>query len=215
MFFLIFYSFTSVVTAEGSNAPLIDSISRVPLPPKYQSAAQYDSVQNTLAEKDRDNWFARRLIRNFIQRTNRYSGRADMIFGSLLNEFIHSFPYLLFVALPVSAFFLKLLYVRNPNNLYAGHAIYLVYLYVFTFLMLMLYFGLDRLRDSFNLGWLGYIQFVVVAYLGIYTLIAMKRYYGERWGKTIVKFAVWNFLAFITMIVLFVIFLLLTLFRAK
>jgi hypothetical protein len=79
--------------------------------------------------------------------------------------------------------------------------------------MLLFFFGIDRLSDVFNAGWMGFLQFAIVLYIGIYTLIAMKKYYGERWRTTIVKFVVWNVLAFITMIVLFAIFFFLTLLR--
>jgi hypothetical protein len=223
VFFIIFYSITSAVTVNNSPG-VVDSVAnqvaartfgslRQAPGNIYRTVAQYDSVQASLDVKNRDNWLKRRIVVSFIQGKNKYAGRTDMLFTSLLNNFIHSFPYLLFIALPVSALFLELLYFRNANNFYAGHAIFLVYLYVFTFLMLTFFFALDRLRDTFNMGWLGYIQFAILAYIGIYTLIAMKNYYGERWRTTIVKFAVWNFLAFITMIALFFIFFLLTLIR--
>jgi len=224
VFFFLLYSFTSDLAVNDSPVN-IDSLSgrlaraprdttvRILFPDKYRTVAQYDSTQKTLAAKDRDNWLKRMIMVSSIKKNNKYSGRPDMMFSSLFNKFIHSFPYLLFVALPVSAFFLELLYVRNRNSLYAGHAIFLVYLYVFTYMMLIVYYALDRLRDAFNLSWLGYLQTAVIGYIGIYSLIAMKRYYGERWRTTIVKFAVWNFLAFITIIALFVVFLLLTLIR--
>ena len=90
---------------------------------------------------------------------------------------------------------------------------FLVYLYVFTFLMLLIYFGLNGLQSSYGLPWIGYIKFALLVYTGVYSLLAMKNYYAERWGMTIFKFTLFNILAFITILILFVIFLVLSLFK--
>jgi hypothetical protein len=84
-------------------------------------------------------------------------------------------------------------------------------LYIFTFLSLLVYFGLDKIESSFNLGWIGWLKFALFVYIGLYTLLAFKRYYAQGWGKTLFKFIVWNILAFITIVILFVIFFLISL----
>ena len=177
----------------------------------YKTLAEYDSVQKTLAQDKRDNWITRKITQRNIERNNKYAGRTDMIKSSMINNFLHSFPYLLFVSLPLSALFLQLLYFRNKNNIYAGHTIFLIYLYVFTFLAMLAFFGLESLKSKFHSGWIGFAEFALFTYLGIYTLVAMKKYYAEGWGFTIFKFIVFNILAFISILILFVVFLLLSL----
>ena len=177
----------------------------------YKSVAEYDSAQKTLPVQDRDNWLVRQFTKSNIERVRKYGGQRDSMINSIIDTFYHRFPYLLFVSLPLSAFFLQILYFRNRNNVYSGHAIFLVYLYIFTFLSLLVYFGLDKIESSFNLGWIGWLKFALFVYIGLYTLFAFKRYYAQGWGKTLFKFIVWNILAFITIVILFVIFFLISL----
>jgi hypothetical protein len=225
-FFLVFYSLspTGTVNADSAAADSVvtnqlgvnslDSVIRMESTQRtYTTVAEYDSIQKSLPTDDRDSWLTRKFNRASIERSNRYPGRADIMYSSLFNNFIHTFPYLLFVCLPISALYLKLLYVRNKNNLYAGHAIFLVYLYVFTFLMLLLFFATDKIQDTLNIAWLSFIQFAILVFIAVYALIAMKAYYAERWRTTIVKFVLWNILAFVTILALFVLFFLLTLLR--
>jgi len=229
VFFIIFYSISSPeINPDGntnSTEFTIGSASDIVLTPldtiiavnerekPYRSVAEYDSVQRTLSADKRDGWIIRKMTHRNIERRNKYGGRNEMMVTGIFNNFIHSFPYLLFVSLPVSAFFLQLLYFRNRNNIYAGHTIFLIYLYVFTFLILLVYFGLESLQSAFNWNWVGYIEFALFAYLFIYSLVAMKIYYAEGWGRTIFKFIVFNILAFISILILFVLFFLLSLFK--
>lgn len=179
----------------------------------YQTVAEYDSVQKTLPSEKRDGWLSRKMVRSNIERRNTYSGRGDVMTRSVMNNFLHSFPYLLFVSLPISAFFLHLLYIRNRSQLYSGHAIFLVYLYIFGFICLLISFGFDKLNATFHTGWIGYLKFALFLYMGVYTLIAFKTYYAQGWGRTLLKFIAWNILAFITIIALFVIFFLFSLLK--
>lgn len=179
----------------------------------YTSMAQYDSAQRTLPAEKRDGWFVRKLTERNIERMSKYAGRNDMMFSGIMNNFIHSFPYLLFVSLPVCALFLQLLFITNKNNIYAGHTIFLVYLYVFTFLILLAYFGLESLQSAYHIRGVRFVEFLLFTYLGVYSLVAMKNYYGEGWGSTVFKFIVYTVLAFISILALFVIFFLLSLFK--
>ena len=133
--------------------------------------------------------------------------------SGVINNFIHTFPYLLFVSLPICALFLQLLFITNRNNVYAGHVIFLVYLYVFTFIILLLFFGLERLQSVYHIRGIGFLEFLLFTYLGVYSLIAMKRYYAEKWGSTILKYIAYNILAFVCIIALFVVFIVLSLFK--
>lgn len=228
IFFIIFYSTTSPETFSvkatgksqvGIGIPdnyVIDPIDTIFVGSRrekpYESIAEYDSVQKSLSQDMRDNWITRKITQRNIERRIKYADRPEMMKNSIMNNFLHSFPYLLFVSLPLSALFLQLLYFNNKNNIYSGHTIFLIYLYVFTFLTMLIYYGLESLQSSFNLKWVGVIEFALFAYLGIYTLIAMKVYYAQGWGLTIFKFIVFNILAFISIMILFVVFFLFSLF---
>ncbi|MBL7700209.1 MAG: DUF3667 domain-containing protein [Chitinophagaceae bacterium] len=174
----------------------------------YKSVAEYDSVQKTLPADKRDGWLGSKLTRSLIARSNKYGGKPAGIRDSIIDDFTHNLPYLLFVSLPIFALFLQVLYLKNKNNLYAGNAIFLVYLYVFVFLVLLLHIFFGYLKTAFHQGWLEWFRLVLLLYIVYYSVKAMKRYYGQGRAVTILKYVVFNILAFATVSFLFVIFLL-------
>ena len=208
VFFLIFYSWSAPHSAGGTSPfnPLDTIVEITNRERPFKTVAEYDSVQQTLPQNKRDGWLGSKIMRRNIERNQKYGGRGDMIVDSLVNNFLHTFPYLLFVSLPIMAFFLQLLYFRNRNNVYSGHAIFLVYLYIFSFLVMLAYFGLVKLRSLVHSGWISWLTFALFLYMGVYTLIAFKNFYGQRWGRTIFKFIIWNILALVTVLLLFAIF---------
>lgn len=180
---------------------------------KYATIAQYDSVQKTLSADERDNWIERRAKHREIELNNRYNGDQKAMLKDLLDKFAHSFPYLLFVSLPLYAFYLKLLYWRRKQFLYVTHGIFLIYLYIFTFIDLLVYFGLVKLRDSLHWDWIGWLEAAVLIAGVYYAYKAMRKFYGQGRGKTFLKFWILNFCAFWSIIFLFTAFFLFALFK--
>jgi hypothetical protein len=224
VFFIIFYSVVSPAIYDSDSeveysvawgAPQyvnpIDTF--IAVSKTYGTVAEYDSAQQKLPVSDRDGWLTRKLRERNIERVSKYYGKKDVLVGGMVNNFIHTFPYLLFVSLPVSALFLQLLFITNKNNIYVGHVMFLLYLYVFTFLILLVFFGLERLQSAYHIKGIGFFEFLLFAYLGVYSLIAMKKYYAEGWGSTVLKFAIYNILAFISILALFVVFIVLSLLK--
>lgn len=179
----------------------------------FTSKATYDSVQQAKPEGERDGWLIRKINYRFIELNKRYEGQEKQFLRDLFDKFLHTFPYLLFVSLPLYALFLKLLYVRRKQFYYVDHGIFLVHLYIFTFIVLLILFGLYKLNDITNWGWIGWLQGALMLYGLIYTVKAMRNFYGQGWTKTIIKFLLLNFLAFISLIFLFSLFFILTVFR--
>ncbi len=174
----------------------------------YSSVKEYDSVQSSLPKNKRDAGITKAITRKSVELNEKYKGDQNKVAVEVINKFLHSFPYLLFVSLPLYALFLKLLYVRRRKEYYfADHAVFLVHLYIFTFLFLLFYFGLDKLADKTHWRAIGIVQVILILTGLFYTLKAMKNFYKQRWGKTILKFIIFNILCFISLIVLFVVFL--------
>lgn len=181
---------------------------------KYQTHEAYDSAQQLLPADQRDGWWERRFTHRNIDIHKKYPDRNT--FGkALISKFIHSFPYLLFVSLPLYALFLKLLYIRRKEFYYVNHVLFMIHLYIFTFLLLLVILGLDQLREAVNIGWLGigWIEFILFLYGIYYTYKAMKNFYGQGFFKTFLKFMALNILATISIFLLFGLFFLLTVFR--
>jgi hypothetical protein len=93
------------------------------------------------------------------------------------------------------------------------HGIFLIHLYIFTFIVLVILFGLYKLNEIAGWGWVGYVQAALMIYGVFYTVKAMRNFYGQGWGRTILKFLLLNFLALLSLIFCFRYFLALSVFR--
>lgn len=179
----------------------------------YNTVNEYDSIQSILPEKEKDGWFMKLIYRKVIGINVQYKGNESKLLTDVVNKFLHSIPYLLFVSLPLYAFFLKLLYIRRKQFYFADHAVFLIHLYVFTFLFMLLFFCIDKLEDNIAWGWFGWIKTILILTGLFYTLKAMKNFYLQRWGKTITKFILFNFLCLITAVFLFGVFFIFSFFQ--
>jgi hypothetical protein len=181
---------------------------------QYKSLKEYDSTQRALPEARRDNWFERLAKHREIQLNERYHGDQKAMMKDLLVKFTHSFPYLLFISLPLYAWYLRLLYRRQKRQFpYVTHGIFLIYLYIFTFIDLLVYFGLNKIHTSLDWQWIGFIEAAVLLYGVYYAYKAMRKFYGQGRGKTFLKFFILNFLAFWSIIILFSAFFLFAVFK--
>ncbi len=179
----------------------------------YATQREYDSAQASKPEANRDGWWERQTTLRTIQINNRYKGRESEFLRDLLDKFFHTFPYLLFVSLPLYALFLKLLYVRKKNFYYVDHVIFLIHLYIFTFIFLIAFFGFIELKEHWDSSVIDIIQTLMVIGGIYYTYRAMKNFYQQRGAKTVVKFILLNLLALMSMTFLFVFFFVITVYR--
>ena len=180
---------------------------------EYNTIAEYDSAQRALPEDQRDNWLKRKIEIRRIGLNNRYKEDRQQFWKDILTKFVHTFPYLLFVSLPLYALFLKLLYIRRKKYYYVDHGMFLVYLYIFTFIWILAFIGIDELAEA--LGWSSVFDWVSVAmfFWGIYyAWRAMHKFYQQGKFKTFVKFMLFNLMTLVAIILLFVLFFLLTVF---
>ena len=180
---------------------------------QYRSVEAYDSVQTTLTKDKQDNWLERNVTRRGIAINLKYEGDQTKIAAALWDKFMHSFPYILFISLPLYALFLKLLYVRRKQFFFADHGVFLIHLYIFTFLLMLFYFSLDELNSIVHWKLIDIIMVLLLLTGIFYTLKAMRNFYQQGWGKTILKFILFNILCIITATVLFVLFLFLSFYQ--
>jgi hypothetical protein len=132
----------------------------------------------------------------------------------VVEKLFHTFPYMLFLSLPLYALYLRLLYIRRRKQFfYVDHVIFLIHLYIFTFIILLVYSGLLELGTVTGGWWLGLLEAAVIIYGIYYAFRAMQKFYGQGKGKTFLKFILFNFLCFISIIILFSLFFVLTIFR--
>jgi Type IV secretory pathway, VirB6 components len=122
------------------------------------------------------------------------------------NKLTHSLSKGYFISLPVFAFFLWLLYIRRKRTYYyVSHAIFAIHFYSVVFIFLLPWIGAFYLPESL---FSNIVLMIIPLALPIYLFIAMQRFYGQVWYKTLIKYlllmiAMTLALAIITAILLF------------
>jgi hypothetical protein len=153
----------------------------------YKTMAEYDSVQLTKAPADRDGWFTRKMQMRNIELAERYKGTKDKFVDDFTQMFKDNFSKVLFWLLPFFALVLKLLYIRR-DFYYSEHLVLTIYYYNFFYLAgsVIMLLGL--------IPGIGFVGTALGFWIYFYLLFAMKRMYGQSWGRTIAKFALFSFL---------------------
>jgi len=179
----------------------------------YSNVEQYDSAQRTLPAAERDGWFKRLMNRRFLYLKDRYQHNSSQLFKDLFDKFEHSFPALLFVSLPLYALYLKLLYARRKQYYYVDHGIFLIHLYIFSFLFLLVYFALDKLKRVYHINYIEWVELLFFLYGIFYAYKSMRNFYRQGRAKTILKFVLLNIMATVTIVFLFAVFFSISVFR--
>lgn len=180
-------------------------------PQKFSTVREYDSLQKTLPAKEKDKWIKRSIERRKLSLQEKYGRDTRLIINKLFDKFMHSFPQMLFVSLPLMALLLQLLYVRRRKTFYyVDHIIYSVHLYCAMFIFIFILMCLSRMADWRYMSWLSYVVIGVFLYLFWYIYKSMRNFYKQSRTKTIFKFLLLLFISFFVMTFLFLVFLILS-----
>lgn len=179
----------------------------------YKSLAEYDSAQNSLPADKRDNWFERRTLRKVISINNKYAGNVNQGVRTFLDAFLHRIPYVLFISLPFFALILKLLYIRRKNFYYSDHAVFTLYHYIFSFIILLVFVLSNSLLDWTGWEIFGWLMGVLVIVWFFYLYKSVRSFYGQNRARTIGKFLLLIILGFVTIFLLFLILIFFSIFQ--
>lgn len=148
---------------------------------QYSTIAEYDSIQATLPESERDGWFFRKIQHRSLQLNQKFKNNKRQFVSDFGESFASNTPKVLFFLLPVFALLLKLLYIRR-DFFYSEHLVLSIYFYNFFFAAGIITM-LIELIPIFD-----WLSLIIIFVIGIYFLIAMKSVYQQGWAKTIAKF---------------------------
>jgi Protein of unknown function (DUF3667) len=179
----------------------------------YANRREYDSIQQTLTDAEKDGWIRRRVQYQNLKMQEEYRNDPRSGTNKLMEVFLHKLPYLLFVSLPLFALILKLLYIRRKNFYYADHGIFSIYHYIFSFMLLLIVFASDKLSNLTGIGVFDFLTGIVFLSGGVYLYMSMKKFYGQGHGKTFLKFLLLNICGLLIMFLLFIIFLIFSVFQ--
>ena len=110
---------------------------------------------------------------------------------AFLQRAIGNLPITMFFLLPVFAMILAICYFRR-KRFFVEHLVFGMHIHTFAFLML----AAALLVPGETTG--NWVKLFLIVVPPLYVLIAMRRFYGEGWGRTLVKgFVVWNLYSFV------------------
>lgn len=180
---------------------------------EYTSLAVYDSIQANRSANQRDGWFKRMINRKLVGL--HYQARLQGVDPAkkLLDKFLHTFPQLLFISLPLTSLILSLLYVRRGQFYYVHHLIFTVYLYIFSFVLSLMLFGINAFSHAMDWSWLGWGVGIGSLIPWVYQYKAMRRFYGQSVWKTGLKFALYNLITLVVILILFALFFFISIFQ--
>jgi hypothetical protein len=177
----------------------------------YRSIAAYDSALRS--GKAKHNWFTRQLIYKGIQINEKYKNNAGGAVSAFINILLHSLPQMFFISLPIFALLLKLLYRRRKEYYYVNHGIFSIHFYIFIFIAMLIMFGLGALNAKLDWALITIIETVLGFGMLFYLYKAMRKFYRQRRAKTFFKFLILCFLLFITITLLFLVFIFYSLYK--
>ena len=178
---------------------------------KYDSVSQYDSIQNALADSKKDGWFSRKMIRKSVTIKERYGTDDGRLLSDVVIKFIHTFPQIFFVSLPLFAFLLFLFFKRQNGNYYVEHLIFSIHLYCALFILLFIQGLLGEFEGVSWLSWVEYIEWILLLYLVWYFYKALRTFYQQGMAKTILKLCLFVFVSSFLMVFLFIFFFMVSL----
>lgn len=173
-----------------------------------ETVAAYDSAQAKLPAAKRDGWFGRMVNRKVIEVAAKYNEDEDGFKKEVTENFFHSIPKMMFISVPLVALIMQLLYIRRRKQYYyVNHVIFIVYLYIETFISLLVYYGLEGLYTSTAFAPFHWLAILVMAYILLYCIVAMHKFYNQGYIKSFFKYLILLFVCSILSALLMVIFI--------
>ena len=179
----------------------------------YKSIEAYETAQKKLSMTNRDNWFVSKLAKQQIHLNQKYKGDKFEVGKAIIEQFQHYFSRILYISLPIFAFFVWILYRRNKEHFFVDHLIFSIHLYCAFFIILFFVKIIDDIYEYIMHKPFTILDVSVAFVLFFYLYKSLRNHFHQSRSKTIVKFLILNTLTLILMGVLMVTFLLLSLFN--
>ena len=174
----------------------------------YESVEQLDSIQKHAPESEKlsdfNYWMNRKI--QIVKKNNTQSE----IIEKFISSFTHNLPKVLFVFMPIFAFFLWLFHSKK-RWYYFDHGIFTLHYFSFLLLLFLLLFLINKGLSPFAaLGIVSFIQIVIniigTVWMIYYFFPAHHRFYGETRLISFIKSSLLFFINFILIIIILSIF---------
>jgi len=162
---------------------------------RYNSIQEYDSVQRTLPESEKNKGFLNWLIRTNIHLKEKYGSRRQVV---VEENYQHSIPKLMFIMLPVFALFIYWLHSKKKYY-YVQHVIFSIHFHSFTFFLFLIVALLKLILPvSISQDILSLVSWILAF---VYLVIALRIVYKQSVGLSFIKSIAIALLYFITLII--------------
>jgi len=158
--------------------------------------------QSKLPLEKRDTEFEQKLIKQVYNSGKQYTNPATL-FEDLLETMLHKMSTLLFIALPLLAFLLQLVFIRRKGFYYMHHGIFVLHMATSLFLILFVSEILNLLSLATHISLISAFGVWIIYAWIIYYFMSFKRFYQLNWKKAVVYFMGVAFLQNLLMMVIF------------
>lgn len=169
-----------------------------------ETLAQYDSVQNSLSPAKKKGYIPNKFKRQILYLNDKYDGDFDKVNTVLLDNFLHAIPSLLFVALPLFAFVLFLLYLRSKKYFYSDHLLYTLHIYCAFFILILVSLFLSAAIGYVNKPASEWVSIIVALILIYYWYKSIRHFYGQSITKTVFKLILLCLINLVLLLAIFV-----------
>ncbi len=171
---------------------------------KFESESN-DSTELMIKEKVRVSWIQKFLFHIMHSVKTKYGNDLNEASEAFSEKLYHRFPYVLFISLPFFALILKLLYRKNKELYYSDHAVFTLYYYILSFIILLILIGVQQLCRYLHWSAPGWLFLLFIGFWVLSLFLGMKRFYNQGYVRTFIKFLLLNLLAGICTTLIFLI----------
>jgi hypothetical protein len=179
----------------------------------YKTIAAYNAAQQKLPSSKKDNWLDAVIKKKGIELNEKYGGDNLKIGKALIEKFENYFSRMLYISLPIFAFFIWVLYRRNKNHFFVDHIIFSIHIYCAFYIILFITQIVSIVNDFFSDQLSGIIAFIVPLSLVFYLYKSLKNHFNQSRKKTLLKCLILILLTMFLMATLMVIFFMFSLFN--
>ena len=168
---------------------------------KNMTVKEYEDWQQSLPKEERHGFVKYKIKKKVFEISEAGQQNNSNYFYKVFQSFVVALPKMIFVLLPIFALLFKVLYVRL-KIFYVDHIVFTVYFFSFFYILFSIGSLIILIEDIVLSGstndssvsdfFMSIASFWVFGYL----LFAMKRFYGQSWMKTTVKYFIFLFLSF-------------------
>lgn len=180
---------------------------------KYPTKAAYSAAQAKLPKAQQDNWITTKINNKNIDIQEKFKGNNVEILNAISEQFQHQFSKILYISLPLFAFFLWLLYFRNKNIYFVDHLIFSIHTYCAFFIILFLSSVVQKISIFIFNKSISYLNIITFLLMCLYLYKSLRNQFYQSRIKTVLKFLLLNFLSLLMMSILLIGFIVFSVFN--